>query len=218
MTQITHHPDDATLLAYAAGAVTEAIGLVVAAHTELCPSCLARVAQAEALGGVLLATLPGGEPPAGDLERVWREIAAAGPWPARQGTGARPDQVPALLAPYLPDGLAGAPWRALAPGIRRHRLRNIESGRGTIQLLAIAPGVTLPRHTHRGTELTLVLAGSYSDELGRFGRGDVADLDPSVSHRPVADPGASCVCLIATDERLRFTGVLSRLLQPLVGI
>ena len=36
--------------------------------------------------------------------------------------------------------------------------------------------------------MTLVLRGSYSDELGSYGVGDVADLDEDVAHRPVACP------------------------------
>ena len=37
-----------------------------------------------------------------------------------------------------------------------------------------------------GTELTLVLAGGFSDETGHFLRGDLAEADASVDHRPVA--------------------------------
>jgi putative transcriptional regulator len=87
-----------------------------------------------------------------------------------------------------------------------------------VRLFSIAPGTTIPHHSHGGTELTLVLSGSFSDEIGRFGPGDLADLDDSVSHQPVADTNEPCICLIATDERLRFTGMFSRLIQPLVGL
>ena len=73
-------------------------------------------------------------------------------------------------------------------------------------------------HSHGGGELTLVLRGSYTDEIGRFRNGDLADLDPSVDHTPVADTDEPCICLIATDQRLRFSGVFSRMLQPLIGI
>ena len=56
---IRHHPDDATLVAYAAGAVTEGISLVVAAHLDLCPQCRARVRDATDLG-----VRPGADGPA----------------------------------------------------------------------------------------------------------------------------------------------------------
>ena len=56
--KINHHPDDATLLAYAAGTLSEGFSLVVAAHLEYCPRCRNNLAQAEALGGELMAALP----------------------------------------------------------------------------------------------------------------------------------------------------------------
>lgn len=50
--RIDHHPDDSTILAYAAGTVNEGFSLVLAAHLECCPGCPDRLADAEALGGV----------------------------------------------------------------------------------------------------------------------------------------------------------------------
>jgi putative transcriptional regulator len=216
---IHHHPDDATLMAYAAGAVTEGFSLVLAAHLEYCPRCRARMEQAQALGGELLADLPGSESPAGGLDDVWSRIAAAGGMdtaPPRAAGAA--GGLPAVLGPYLQGGLDDIPWRSLVPGIRQHMIGAVDSGGGSVRLLSIAPGMTIPHHTHRGGELTLVLRGSYTDEIGRFKSGDLADLDPSVEHQPVSDTDEACICLIATDQRLRFSGMFSRMLQPLIGI
>ena len=216
---IHHHPDDSTILAYAAGAVTEGFSLVLAAHMESCPRCRARLAEAEAMGGELLADLTPVAMSAGGFTEVWERIQAT---PATQSPK-RPvaiskEGVPAVLAPYLSGGLDSISWRSLVPGIRQHIIKGVDSGRGSVRLLSIAPGITIPHHTHRGGELTLVLRGSYVDELGRFQSGDLADLDPSVHHQPVADTDEPCICLIATDDRLRFSGMFSRMLQPLVGI
>jgi len=216
---IRHHPDDSTLVAYAAGAVTEGISLVVAAHLELCPQCRARVRDATDLGGVLLAGLdpaPVGEGAlAAALARIEADIEGE---PAPPHTPRAVDGLPATLVPWLPAGLDRVPWRALVPGIRHFRFPGVDSGGGTVRLLAIAPGTALPHHGHGGTELTLVLRGSFADEIGRFAPGDLADLDPSIQHQPVADTDTPCICLIATDARLRFSGVVGRLFQPLVGI
>jgi len=216
---IRHHPDDSTLVAYAAGSVTEGISLVVAAHLELCPQCRARVRDATDLGGVLLAGLdpaPVGEGAlAAALARIEADIEGE---PAPPHTPRAVDGLPATLVPWLPAGLDRVPWRALVPGIRHFRFPGVDSGGGTVRLLAIAPGTALPHHGHGGTELTLVLRGSFADEIGRFAPGDLADLDPSIQHQPVADTDTPCICLIATDARLRFSGVVGRLFQPLVGI
>jgi len=63
-----------------------------------------------------------------------------------------------------------------------------------------------------------VCVPAYGDEIGRFGPGDLADLDDSVQHQPIADTAEPCICLIATDDKLKFPDVFSRMLQPLVGI
>ena len=65
------------------------------------------------------------------------------------------------------------------------------TGAGKLRLLKVAPGHGIPEHGHGGAELTLVLRGSFHDETGRYARGDVADLDETVEHQPVADPGAA---------------------------
>jgi len=150
---------------------------------------------------------------------VWARIAEepSVQAPVRQ-THAAPSGLPGVLQDYFPDGIEGIRWRTLAPGIRQHQLKDIDSDRGTVRLLSIAPGTTIPHHTHGGSELTLVLKGSFADEIGRFQAGDLADLDASVNHQPVADTDQPCICLIATDQRLKFSGALNRMLQPLVGI
>ena len=85
-------------------------------------------------------------------------------------------------------------------------------------LLKIGPGRKIPEHGHGGTEMTLILSGSYSDAMGRFAKGDIADLDEHVEHQPVVDSEEPCICLVATEEPTRFKGIVSRLMQPLVGI
>jgi len=216
---IRHHPDDATLVAYAAGAVTEGISLVLAAHLELCPRCREHVRDATELGGALLAGLD--PAPLADgaltaaLARIDREPQAKH---TRRPRHRPADGLPGTLAPWFPAGLARVPWRTLAPGVKHFRFPGVDSGAGTVRLLSIAPGTALPHHGHGGSELTLVLRGSFVDEIGRFAAGDLAELDPSIQHQPVADTDLPCICLVATDARLRFSGVLGRLFQPLVGI
>ena len=214
---INHHADDSTLLSYAAGALPESFSLVMAAHLEQCDRCRQRLLEAEDVGGTLLGGIQA-EPLAGDsMDKVWAAIDSGEPEP-EPAPPAPVAGLPAVLCRYLPGGLDNIRWRTVAPGIRQFVLKDVESGHGTARLLSIAPGTTIPDHTHGGSELTLILKGSFYDETGRFRAGDLADLDDSVHHQPVADTNEPCICLIATDERLRFTGVFSRLLQPLVGI
>ena len=78
--------------------------------------------------------------------------------------------------------------------------------------------MSMPEHGHNGTEMTLVLSGAYRDKLGRFGPGDIADLDEKQEHRPVVEPREPCVCLVATEGQTRLKSMIGRALQPLHGI
>ena len=89
---------------------------------------------------------------------------------------------------------------------------------GELHLISTSAGRDLPEHGHNGAELTLVLRGAYQDETGQFRVGDAADLDESIEHRPVADPEAGCICVLAFERPARFKGLLPRLLQPLTGL
>jgi putative transcriptional regulator len=76
----------------------------------------------------------------------------------------------------------------------------------------------MPAHGHGGMELTLVLKGAYRDEADRFARGDIEVANEDTDHTPVAEAGEDCICLVATDSRLRFKGWLPRIAQPFIGI
>ncbi|AWU97039.1 ChrR family anti-sigma-E factor [Azospirillum ramasamyi] len=231
-----HHPSDALLVAYGAGSLAEGLSLAVAVHLAHCPDCRAALAEVEALGGALLEELP----PApletlslsATLARLDLEEAPANPCKAgRAGLawgGRRPADppllggpaIPAPLRPYVPrtTELDRLTWQRLAPGVRRVELMPRSATGGAAQLLRIAPGTALPHHGHGGLELTVVLSGHFADELGRYGPGDLAELDGDTDHQPIADSHRDCICLIATDAPLRFTGLMGRLMQPFIGL
>lgn len=76
----------------------------------------------------------------------------------------------------------------------------------------------MPDHGHRGLELTLVLQGSFADEVDHFGRGDIEIAGDDLDHQPVAGTEADCICLTATDAPLRFNGLIPRIVQPFLKI
>jgi putative transcriptional regulator len=224
MSRIEHHPNEATITSYAAGSLPAALALVVGCHLQYCSECRNGVAAGEALGGSLMAGLaPKSLSTSARLNMLDRlskqsEFSLA----AEQNTD-RPKQaeepsrqLPRLLHRYFDqDKLKDLPWkRTLAPGLREVV---VDCGEGSVRLLRIAAGRKMPVHSHQGNELTLILSGGYSDALGQFNAGDVADLDGSVEHQPVADADEDCICLAGVDAPLAFKGWMARLMQPLVG-
>ena len=114
-------------------------------------------------------------------------------------------------------GAGEARLRWLAPGLR-HAVLLRGPASGTLRLLRVAPGTALPRHSHRGGELTLLLAGAFADETGRYGPGDLAEIGEEVSHQPKAEGPEDCVCLVATQGRLRFGALLGRIFGALARV
>ncbi|HEY7084898.1 MAG TPA: ChrR family anti-sigma-E factor [Hyphomicrobiaceae bacterium] len=211
---ITHHLDDATLMSFAAGALPAALSAVAAAHVAMCARCRSEVVALECVGAALLSALTDAH-----MERTEPETPSAADQPSaqqRREAAAAPIESPTPLARLLPGGLDAVRWRRLGFGIWHRRLA-IE-GSGALGLLRVAAGRMVPEHGHGGAELTLVLRGSFHDTTGRYRTGDVADLDATVEHEPVADRGPDCICLVASETPARFRGLIARLMQPWHGL
>lgn len=223
---VLHHLDDATLLSYASGSLDDAFSVVVAAHIAMCPACQRELHAAEDIGGQMLEDTSEVELSGDAFDRIMACIDSE-PHQSRQGLrsdrahvpGVRsPGSVPVPLRRFIGNDLGKVPWKTVAPGVRRHRIDLGQDTGSSLYMLHIAPGKAVPEHGHGGSELTLILSGAYRDELGLFGPGDIADLDEHVEHQPKVEPGAPCICLVATEAPTKFKGMVSRLLQPLVGI
>ena len=212
--QISHHLTDRLLMGYAAGALPEAFDLVVATHVSLCDECRARLAEYEALGGAVMEDAGLEDVAEDSLARTLRLIEGGdiAVRPAASAGGV----FPAPLRDYAGGDLDAVRWRRIGGGVSQAILH--ESREATVRLLRIPGGVAVPDHGHRGTELTLVLQGAFRDETDRFGAGDVEVADEDLTHRPVAEVGADCICLAATDAPLRFSGMVPRMLQGFLRI
>ncbi|WP_416898944.1 MAG: ChrR family anti-sigma-E factor [Minwuia sp.] len=214
---IRHHPSDTTLLAYAAGGLGEGLSMIVASHLAMCPRCRRQAEVGEKIGGELVDTAAPMALSDRLLDSVLARIGDAAPEPEAPPAQGR-HGVAAPLGAMLPADLSEIRWRTVGPGIRQAKLPGEDGADLGVKLLRIAPGRAVPQHSHNGHEMTLIVSGSYLDEIGRFKAGDIADLDPDVTHQPVADTGEDCICIIATDAPLAFTGLVPRLMQPFVRI
>ncbi len=220
---IRHHIDDEMLMRYAAGKLSEGWSVAVATHLALCPSCRNSLGVYEAIGGHFLES----EKPDSDVEvvaRSWDQLKAridAGESdkviPFRQSAGAGDTLLPEPLRSYV-DHAGGLVWRRLGAGGAAQMIVATGDETTTMRLLRIPKGQPVPEHTHTGVELTLVLAGSFSDEISTFRRGDVEMADTEILHTPRAGDDENCICLAVTDAPLRFSSKLMRFLQPLLKI
>jgi len=217
---ISHHLDDATLMSFAAGTLAQSLSAVAEAHIELCAQCRTELRKADALAGHVLAQESEVEISADLKSKVMAQLdtATLHRFPQAQ---AKPQSggLPRSLTQWTGlKNLDEIKWQRSAPGIEVAKLAKPKGEPGFFGLLRIQPGKAVPDHGHGGTELTLILSGAYHDELGRFQRGDIADLDESISHKPVAEGSEPCICLVANDAPTAFRSWAARLMQPMIGI
>lgn len=221
---VRHHVSDALLSAYATGDLAEGWSLAVATHLALCPACRSRLRGFEMIAGDLLEALPEASD---DMSTSWTELTqrlavqvdAIAPMALEPAPASVPD-VPVLPEPLRSYVGADAPalkWKPLGRGAYQVP---IPTGDGvtSVRLLRIPAGRPVPEHSHGGRELTLVLAGNFSDDQGRFNRGDIEEADEELQHQPIAGAGEDCICLAVTDAPLRFKSRFLRLIQPVLGI
>jgi putative transcriptional regulator len=208
-----HHPDGARLIDYATGAARPGERLVLASHLGACPVCRRAVAEAEAVGGALLAALPGAamdpDALALALARIERPRSPSPPPP--------PQPADWITVPPAVLRAARDYRRWAAPGVW---VAPVDTGGGPTRsyLLGVAAGMSVPRHTHRGVEMVCVLKGAFLDRDDLHGPGDFACSDETVEHRPRITPDGDCVCLVCAEGPLVPRDWVGRLFQPLVGI
>lgn len=213
---ITHHLSDALLMAYSAGSLPEAFSLTIATHISMCDDCRARLAAFDAVGGALIEGSDSAALAGDSLAATLTRIRSGQPQAERPTARAASGLFPAPLRDYVGGDLDAVRWRAVGMGVKQAILPT--SRAATARLLFIPAGAAVPDHGHRGTELTLVLQGAFSDSVDHFGPGDIEVANEDLNHTPVADIGADCICLAATDAPLRFRGLLPRLAQPFLRI
>ncbi|MFM4703889.1 ChrR family anti-sigma-E factor [Aeromonas bivalvium] len=221
------HPTDPMLRAFAADELPLPLAVGVAAHCELCPECALRLrTHEEELANAYLANdswandapappAAADDPAEAGFDAMLAEILEqpmatatelaqiAPPLPVLQ-VGGHAYRLPRVLARHH------APkWRHVG-AIRQHSLPLDEMG-ARASLLHIEAGGRIPEHTHKGYELTLLLAGTIEDGDTCYQAGDFIWRDARHAHSPHTPDG--CLCYTVQDAPVQFTKGLSRLLN-----
>ena len=216
MKKIKHHLTEQLLMGYAAGTLPEAFNLVVATHISMCDTCRAALAEYEALGGEVMLESDPAKIAEDALEATLAMIDGGHfverPAPVRDHSS----MFPGPLQDYITGDIDSLKWRKIGGGGSQLVLNTSKDA--SVRLLRIPAGTAVPDHGHRGTELTLVLQGAFTDEEDRFAAGDVEVANEDLHHTPVAEEGMDCICLAATDAPLRFSGIVPRIAQKFIGI
>ena len=209
-----HHADEALLLDYASGALSQSASLVVATHLALCPYSRRLSETLDALGGAELEVATGASLREDSIDRLLQRLDEA-PTPKNEPTPKPSHGFPEPLNSFIGCSVDELPWKGIG-GVEICPLAISGESRKTY-LMRISGGAKMPRHSHEGDELTLVLEGGYTDRYGAYGRGDLSVCHEDHNHSPVADP-EGCICLISTENKLRMGGVISGLVAWWFGV
>lgn len=218
--QTSHFSD--LYASYAAGCLDPAFALMVETQSALRPDLHRSIRAHEAIAGICLETAEQARLRDGALNDVLAVIDEISEDSAPAHTAARAasaamDEILALPEPLRAaaiDAIGLKGWEAMGRGLKRVALGGDSAME--VELYRISPGASIPRHSHMGSEYTLVVAGGFSDERGSYGPGDVVINGPDDTHQPIGDEGEPCFALAIRDGGLRFTGVMG-LIQRLVG-
>lgn len=223
-----HHPDSQWLTEYVAGTLSESQALCVSTHLNFCDQCRAEVASLNDIGAMVFDNQPpSASVDSGMFDKIMNRIEHGSSAPefdspdlmpgmSTQTRVSRTEQLPSAISKLMPAGMDNLSWKKLGKYIRVANLDRLDEHR-EVSLHKLMPGGTVAEHDHHGEEITVVLCGSFSDQDGVYKAGDFIVRQPGETHRPMVTEDEECICLAVCEAPVKFTGVFTRLLNPLVA-
>ncbi|WP_440905393.1 ChrR family anti-sigma-E factor [Catenovulum sp. SX2] len=218
---IKHHPKHELLAAFVAGELPAALNIAISAHVELCDECqqaITLLTQAKADEVFSIEDESVFDNVEVDLDDDFDDLMIS---QITSQKGDYVDEAPTVRSVEyagkqvnLPRALNSVSW-AKFQGVGKLTRARLDLDEGTVRsyLLQIGAGGSVPMHTHKGYEVTVLLDGSFEDEMCSYSKGDFIWLDESFTHSPVSNDG--CLCLTVADDAPVFTQGLSKLLNPI---
>ncbi|NOJ11747.1 ChrR family anti-sigma-E factor [Vibrio splendidus] len=223
---IKHHPNAAILKDFVDGNLADSVSLIVSSHVELCEHCQQQVSMltAQAADSVFESDISGlqlsdsemdaflvddGEFDFDSINQITADLSQAVEIVVEAQQETVSDTT--FTIPRALNSIVRKDWMNLGK-ISRARLDFDDESHHT-SLLHIDKDGQVPCHTHKGFEITLLLEGSFEDEMGVYNKGDFIWLDGDHTHQPATKEG--CVCLTVSSDALYFTKGVSQLFNPL---
>ncbi|MCF7505954.1 MULTISPECIES: ChrR family anti-sigma-E factor [Vibrio] len=223
---IKHHPNAAILKDFVDGNLADSVSLIVSSHVELCEHCQKQVSMltAQAADSAFESDTSGlqlsdsemdaflvddGEFDFDSINQITADLSQAVEIVVEAQQETVSDTT--FTIPRALNSIVRKDWMNLGK-ISRARLDFDDESHHT-SLLHIDKDGQVPCHTHKGFEITLLLEGSFEDEMGVYNKGDFIWLDGDHTHQPATKEG--CVCLTVSSDALYFTKGVSQLFNPL---
>jgi putative transcriptional regulator len=210
---IKYHPTRELLVTHSAAQLPLALSIAVSAHLEMCPQCASLVRKITEQQSDLFSALEVSEDI--NFSHILAKIFEH--QPERQASRKKaPKNIVSVAGgqyqlPRVFARFTDLKWSSLGAISRARVVKETDNVRAS--LLHIGKNTAIPKHTHKGYELTLLLEGSFTDEYGVYNKGDFIWLDNQIEHSPFTEEG--CLCFAVQDAPLRFVTGISKALNPL---
>jgi putative transcriptional regulator len=215
---ISFHPKYTDLQAFSAGNCKPAMALMISAHVDMCAQCQRDCIDIQS---ELASDLFAQPKPVAILDRQYLAMmsnitelpVAEQTVPAASSTSIELDgkffELPRALRRHVKNTgnwshLVGKLWQAPVD------LGDI----GKANFMYMEKGGRVPEHTHKGTEMTLVVDGQYSDGIAEYDCGDFTIMNNQHNHLPHSEADDGCLVFTIVDQPLHFTAGIARLLNP----
>lgn len=215
------HPDHKILHAFTLGQLDDLQMAMVTVHLSYCSTCKEQQAQMDSIEAdeCFAVTVDSAQLPEFDIKAMLGKITASDDIVETSTAGKSTATIQLEFknkAFEIPKVLAGivaraGHWQSVIGNLWQKSVTNHGLGY-QIDFIYMEAGGSTPKHTHRGTEYTLVLDGCFSDASGDYHPGDLIVRTNQDEHTPWSDTG--CLCLAAIDAPLHFTSGLARLINP----
>lgn len=215
---ISFHPKFTDLQAFSAGNCKPAMALMISAHVDMCQQCQHDCIdiQSELAGKIFSNSSPSAQLDSQYLSMMSKITdlpVTKAITPDSNNTSIELDgkffEVPRALRRHVKNTgnwsrLVGKLWQAPVD------LGDI----GKANFIYMEKGGRVPEHTHKGTEMTLVVDGQYGDGIAQYDCGDFTIMNNQHKHLPHSEADDGCLVFTIVDQPLHFTAGIARLLNP----
>ena len=210
------HPELDLITEYTAGSLPLTQSACVSLHISHCRRCQGIAGQLSDLGASLFEAL---EPaPVGDaqlnavLARLDEEVPLS-----YARTSKDTSNTPAILQRLMRGDFSDLSWKNIGSTLR---ISYLQAGdpQHELAIYHFNAGGRIPEHTHRGSEMTLILQGGFSDAHGSYHKGDFLVRRQGDVHAPTALQSEDCICLVVLDAPLKFIDWKFRWMNPFLKL
>ncbi len=212
------HPSHDQLLDFASGCCSQAMSVGISAHIHFCAQCRREIRENESVGSALFEQQAKAKLKPGSFENLMQKINTVQPHTElRESKKSTPYRFPPVVEKLIHSKVEDLAWTNATKNLRVSTIMKDEHGL-IVGLHHMKSGGRVPRHSHRGNEISIVLEGGFSDELGSYRAGDYIHLSSQHMHSPQADADGDCWLLTLVEAPIKLSGPLGWVLNPFLKV